>query len=268
MRRTACWALLACLCVAACSSTGVLQTTKQKEVDEAADSRTPTKPRDARTRAKLHTELGSLYLQDGNLAVALEELTIAIDIDPDYAKAYATRGLAGFRVREMQAADQDFRRALNLDANDPEINNNYGWFLCQVGREKEAITFFQQAIKNPLYETPEKAYLNAGACYAKLGDLVTAENYVQQSLLIAPNNPQALLQLASINYERGHLDLAKQQLSGLLRRTEPSAEALWLGVRIERRLGERVAEAKYGSQLRRRFPLSPEAQQLLRGNFE
>ncbi|MEF8707783.1 MAG: hypothetical protein V5B38_02395 [Candidatus Accumulibacter propinquus] len=30
-----------------------------------------------------------LYLQNGNLAVALEELTMAIVIDPDYAKAYA-----------------------------------------------------------------------------------------------------------------------------------------------------------------------------------
>ena len=267
MRKTA-LAIFACLCLAACSSTGISQANKQKEAEEAADSRTPTKPRDARTRAKLHTELGSLYLQDGNLAVALEELTIAIDIDPDYAKAYATRGLAGFRIREMQAADQDFRRALSIDANDPEINNNYGWFLCQVGREKEAITFFQQAIKNPLYETPEKAYLNAGACYAKLGDLAVAENYIQQSLHIAPNNPQALLHLARINYQRGYLELARQQLADLLRRTEPSAEALWLGVRVERRLGERVAEARYGSQLRRKFPLSPEAQELLRGNFE
>lgn len=260
---------LACLCITGCSSSGgVLPSSKQKDPEEAPDSRTPTKPRDARTRAKLHTELGALYLQNGNLAVALEELTIAIDIDADYARAYGTRGLADFQVREMQMADQDFRRALSLDANDPEINNNYGWFLCQVGREKEAISFFQRAIRNPLYETPEKAYLNAGACYARLGDLASAEDYVQHSLRIVQNNPQALLQLAGINYQRGHLELAKEQLSELLRKTEPSAEALWLGVRIERRLGERVAEARYGSQLRRKFPLSPEAQELLRGNFE
>lgn len=268
MRRKACWAILACLCIAACSSSGVLQTTKQKEVDEAADSRTPTKPRDARTRAKLHTELGSLYLQDGNLAVALEELTIAIDIDPDYAKAYATRGLAGFRVREMQSADQDFRRALSLDANDPEINNNYGWFLCQVGREKEALGHIQAAMTNPLYKTPEKAYLNAGSCYARIGDLATAEGYVQQSLRILPGNPQALLELANINYRKGDLELARQELGDLLRHNEPNAEALWLGVRIERALGNRSAEARYTSQLRRKFPLSPEAQELLKGKPE
>jgi type IV pilus assembly protein PilF len=245
-----------------------LRRAQQKASEEAADSRTPTKPRDPRTRAKLHTELGALYLQNGNLAVALEELTMAIVIDPDYAKAYATRGLAGFHVREMQLADQDFQRALSIDGNDPEINNNYGWFLCQIGREKEGIAFFQKAIKNPLYETPDMAYLNAGTCYAKLGDFAAADDYVQHSLRIAPGNPQALLQLANINYQRGHLELAKQQLAELLRKTEPSAEALWLGVRVERRLGNRPAEARYGNQLRNRFPLSREAQELLRGNVE
>lgn len=260
--------LLASVGVAACSSGSVAPSSTQKAADESVDSRTPTKPRDARTRAKLHTELGSLYLQNGNLPVALEELTIAISIDPDYAKAYATRGLAGFHVREIPFADQDFRRALSLDANDPEINNNYGWFLCQIGREKEAIEFFQRAIKNPLYETPEKAYLNAGACYVRLGDLASAEAYIEHSLRIAPNNPQGLLQLAGINYRRGHLEQAKQELSDLLRNTEPSAEALWLGVRIERRLGDRVAETRYANQLRRKFPLSPEAQELLKGNLE
>jgi hypothetical protein len=40
--------------------------------------------------------------------VALEELTIAIDIDPDYAKAYSTRGLAGFQARELQLPTRTF----------------------------------------------------------------------------------------------------------------------------------------------------------------
>ena len=50
-------------------------------------------PKDVYTRAKLHTELGSMYFQNGNFIVALEELTIAISIDANYAQAYSTRGL-------------------------------------------------------------------------------------------------------------------------------------------------------------------------------
>lgn len=269
MRKAARWlALGLALALAGCSSGSFFSSAPKKVEEELVDSRVPSKPRDPRTRAKLHTELGAMYLQSDKLAVALEELSIAILVDPDYATAYSMRGVAAFRVREMQMADEDFRRALSIDGKDPDINNNYGWFLCQVGREREAIPYFQKAIKNPLYETPEKAYLNAGSCYAKLGDLDTAEGYVQQSLRIAPGNPQARLELANISYRRGDLELAKQQLGDLLRRGEPTAEALWLGVRVERGLGNRSAEARYGSQLRKRFPLSPEAQELLKGRVE
>ena len=81
--------------------------------------------------------------------------------------------------------------------------------------------FLQRAIKNPLYETPDRAYLNAADCYAKLGELDKAEAYAQQSLRIAPDSAQALLKLADINYRRGDLQLASEQLSDLVRRVEP-----------------------------------------------
>ena len=89
--RNAVLALLVCLCLGACSSVPLSLPSKQPDPEEAADSRRPSKPRDARTRAKLHTELGALYLQANQLATALEELTIAIDIDPSYAKAVHTK---------------------------------------------------------------------------------------------------------------------------------------------------------------------------------
>ncbi len=259
--------LLVCLALAACSS-GSLAPVAKKPVEDEADSRRPTKPRDPRTRATLHTELGAMYLHAGNLTVALEELSIAILIDPDYATAYSMRGLAAYRIRELQLADQDFRRALSLDGKDPEIQNNYGWFLCQVGREQEGLGHVQAAMRNPLYKTPEKAYLNAGSCYARIGDLTTAEAHVEQSLRILPGNPQALLELASINFRKGDVERARDELVELLRHNDPNAEALWLGVRIERALGNRPAEARYTSQLRRKFPLSPEAQELLKGRPE
>ncbi|MEF8755461.1 MAG: type IV pilus biogenesis/stability protein PilW [Accumulibacter sp.] len=259
--------LFFCLGLAACSSGSVSPAAKKPAEDEV-DSRQPTKPRDPRTRAKLHTELGAMYLQSGNLTVALEEMSIAILIDPDYATAYAMRGLAAYRIRELQLADQDFRRALSLDGKDPEINNNYGWFLCQVGREKEGLGHIQTAMRNPLYKTPEKAYLNAGSCYARIGDLASAEAHVEQSLRILPGNPPALLELASINFRKGDVERARHELVELLRQNDPNAEALWLGVRIERALGNRPAEARYASQLRRKFPLSPEAEELLKGRAE
>ncbi|MDR0578395.1 MAG: type IV pilus biogenesis/stability protein PilW [Candidatus Accumulibacter sp.] len=233
----------------------------------AATPSTPT-PKDPRTRARAHTELGSLYFQDGNLIVALEELTLAAAIDPDYAPALSTRGLVLYYVKEYESAEKDFRRALSLEESNPDINNNYGWFLCQTDRAKESIPYFERAYKNPLYQTPANAYLNAGACHIKNGELDPAEDALRRSLRLAPDNPQALYHLADVYYLRGNFDAARKQLADASRLVEPGPEMLWLLLRTERRLGNQEEERSLASQLRRRFPDSAEYQELLKGNFE
>jgi type IV pilus assembly protein PilF len=240
----------------------------QQSAPQSTDPLSGSTPKDIVTRAKLHTELGSLYFQNGNLIIALEELTIATSINPNYAQAYSTRGLVLYYVKEYDSADKDFRRALSIDDRDPEINNNYGWFLCQIGRENESIEYFQRAIRNPLYQTPDIAYLNAGACHAKLGELDLAEEHIRQSLRFSPENPKALFQLAIVSYKRGNYDAAKLHLNKVVRLSDPDAEVLWLYLRTERRLGDTISESSLAAQLRRRYPDSPEYQKLLKGSFE
>lgn len=233
-------------------------------------SQQPVYGADARTRAKIHTELGAMYFQDGNMAVALEELKIALDADPDYAPAYNVRGLVHTYLREMGEAEADFSKALRLTPNDPEVNNNYGWFLCQNGKERQSIAYFLNAVKNPLYSTPGRAYTNAGSCALKAGDMEGAEQYLQQALRLSRDGAEtARVQLASLNYRRGTLDEARNQIGEVMKTMEPvSAEALWLALRIERKLGNRAAESRYAVQLRSRYPASREYQEFLKGNFE
>ena len=52
------------------------------------------------------------------------------------------------------------------------------------------------------------------------------------------------------------------------RLVSPTSESLFLALRIERKLGERVAEGRFATQLRRRFPGTPEYQALQRGEFD
>ena len=230
----------------------------------------PTYGADPRARAKIHTELGSLYFQEGNLAVALEELKIAITADSTYAPAYNVRGLVNAYLREFGAADEDFRKALNLAPNDPEVNNNYGWYLCEHGKPRQAISYFLNAIKNPLYTTPDRAYTNAGACALKADDLDGAENYLQTAIRLGgESNLVARIQLAQLFYRKGRLDDAKRALGETLKVMEPpSPDALWLALRVERKLGNREAESGFAAQLRSRYPGSPEYQEFLKGNFE
>lgn len=219
-------------------------------------------------RAKVHTELGSLYMLDGRSAVALEEARIALSADPNYAPAYNLLGLIHMGLNEPRLAEGNFEKALKLAPGDPEINNNFGWFLCQNGREDRAIAYFMAAAKNPLYATPTRPYTNAGICSILLKDLKAAEDYLLTALSLSPTNTQALFWLADIAYRQGRHSEARQWINEIEKLIEPTPEVIWLAVRIERKSGNREAEARYASQLRRRFPGSPEHRLLTQGQYE
>lgn len=221
-----------------------------------------------RQRAQVHTELGAAYFGRGQLGIALDELNIAVKADSSYGPAYGVLGLVYMTLREDAKADENFRRALSLDSADSDTSNNYGWFLCQHGKIDESIGYFMAALKNPLYATPDKPYLNAGICMRKKSDDKAAEDYFRKSLALQPRQPQALFHLADINYKRGNYSEARSFISRFFQIATPTAESLWLGVRIERKLGDRSTEASYGLQLRKMYPDSNEAQSLRSGKDE
>ena len=223
---------------------------------------------DAKQRAKVHTELGSLYYADGRFAVSLEEARTALAADPEYAPAYNLLGLVHMTLRENQLAEENFERALRLVPGDAEINNNYGWFLCQTGRERRSIGYFQTALKNPLYATPSKPYTNAGICSLRLKDDAAAEDFLAQALRIDPVNAAANYWLADILFRHDRLGDARKRIEDLHQLGEPNAESLWLAIRIDHRLGDRESEARHIAQLRRKFAGSPEYQKLNQGQFE
>lgn len=223
---------------------------------------------DPRNRAKIHTELAAAYYQRGNMGVALEELRTATAADPSYPAAHGMFGLVYMELREQQLAEQSFDRALRLSPNDPDINHNYGLFLCQTKREPESIKYFLQAIRNPLYAAPWRSYSAAGVCTLRANNVKDAEQFFERALRMEPDEPASLLNLGQIRYRQGKMDDARKLVSRLGKIAEPSPESLWLALRIERRSGQRVAEQSYANQLRRRFPGSPEYQALQRGNFD
>ena len=258
-----CAVLAAALCFEGCA---VSQRTPGQSAEQPVSQQTAST--DTRQRAKVHTELGTLYMQRGNMGVALEEARAALSADPGYAPAYNLLGLVHMQLREDSVAESNFEKALAAAPGDPEINNSFGWFLCQTGREQRSLQHFLAAIKSPLYATPSLPYTNAGICSMRIKDDKAAEDYFVKALRLDGNNDRALYFLASIAYRQGKVAAARQQLQELHKLTEPSAESLWLAVRIERKLGDRDSEARLAAQLRRRFPGSQEQQMLMQGQFD
>ena len=252
--------LVLVLALAACAGEPALQR-EQPVSQQTAGS-------DAVQRAKVHTELGGLYLSQGNLGVALEEARKALSAASGYAPAHSLLGLINMQMRDNRAAEESYQRALRLAPTDPEINNSYGWFLCQTGRERNSLDYFQSALRSPLYATPSLAYTNAGICSLRLKDDQAAEDNFLRALRLDPGNDRAAYFLADISFRQGRLAAARQYLGQLHKRAEPSAETLWLSLRIERKLGDREAEARLSAQLRRRYPDAVETQRLMQGQYE
>ena len=216
------------------------------------------------SRAQAHTELGAAYLQQGKYEIALDEFTQATKIAPNYALAYNGLGLVQSALGLDTEAEANFKKSIELQPNSSESHNNYGSFLCARNRYDESITQFLAAVKNPLYSTPNLAYANAGICADRKKDTKTAEIYLNKALEIEPLTHSAAYQLADIQFRRGDAVTAKTTLKNALV-ASPSAETLWLGVRIERALGDKDGEASYALQLRRQYPNSEQARLLSSG---
>ena len=255
--------LLFALLIAAMSLSGCVSTSSGSAPLAKIDAATQ-----AKDIARVHTELASEYFSRTQYGVALEELNEAIKADPNYGPAYGLSGLVYMELREDALAVKNFEQALRIDPTNSDANNNYGWYLCNRGQEANSIKYFLAAQKNPLYATPERSFLNAGICSRKMGDEVAAEGYLRKALGQQPDLQQALYQLSDLNYKRNNLAESRAYMKRLMQNANPNAEYLWLGVRIERKLGNRDVERGYAEQLRRRFPNANETQAMLAGRFE
>ena len=255
MRRHAFIGMTALILIAGCASTKAPQTPPNQPPPEAA------KPQEATPlqRAQIKTDLAAGYYERGQFDVAIEVLDESQKIEPNYAKTYNVYGLVYTMLGETPKAESNFQRALALAPNDPEIRANWGAFLCATGRAREAIPEFEAALRDPLYKSPEIALINAGKCTAALGDAKKADEYFRRAIAMSPGNPVAAYNLALLAYREARLDDARNWMRPVMRDAAPRAEALYLGMCIERKQGDKQAEVSYQTQLRNRYPDSPEA---------
>ena len=221
-------------------------------------------PVDNRRRAEAHAALAGEYYQRGNFAVALSEVRQAIADDPTYVPAYNMQALVFMQLREDGPARQAFEKALGLEPGNPDVLNNYGWFLC-LQSDPKAIDFILRAANDKRYATPEKAMLSAGLCMRRQGRSTEAEDFLRRAVTIRPDLVGGLFNLAALTFERGAFKDAEIYFSRYTRLASPSLESLVLGVKIAKANGDRVTEDSYLQQLRRLHPDAPQARELLEG---
>ena len=240
------------LVAAACTST---TTQQSKPVTDSGGA-------DGRRRAEVHTMLAAEYYSRGNYSVAISETRLAIKDDPTYYYAYNMQGLVLMELREDGPAREAFTKALQLAPNNPDVLNNYGWFLCLRNEPQRGLEMMRRASTDTLYATPEKAWFSIGLCLRKTGRVAEAEDALRRAILIRPDMIGALYNLAQVSYERGNYRDAENYLNRFTRLATPNIESLVLGVKVARANSDRAAEESYMQQLRRRYPDAPELRDL------
>lgn len=223
---------------------------------------------DGRKRARIRMELAVGYFEQGQTNVALDELKQVIANDPTFPDAYNLRGLIYMRLNDMKQSEESFRRAVALNSKDSNAQHNYGWLLCQLGRYDEANRAFEGAMTNPLYADKAKTLMTQGLCQARAGRKADAERNLARSYELDAANPVTGYNLANLLYQRGEFPRAQFYIRRLNNTDLANAETLWLGIRVEQRLNDRVAMLQLADQLKRRFPQSPEMTSYAKGAFD
>ncbi len=220
-----------------------------------------------RKRARLRLELAIGYFQHGETTVALDEIKQALIADPSYAEAYNMRGLIYMRLSDAGLAEDSFRRAIALNPREPNTLHNYGWLLCQQNRFGDAMQQFAQALAVPTYGDSAKTLMTQGICQLRAGQRAEAEQSLLKAYELDAGNPVIGFNLASLLAQREDWSRAQFYIRRINNSQSANAETLWLGIKIERRLGSREAIAQLAGELQQRFPQSREALAYERGNF-
>ena len=221
-----------------------------------------------RTRARRYLTLAILYFNDGKTTVALDTLKQSIAADPNWFEAYSLRGLIYTRLNDIPLAEDSFKRALSLNPASAAVQHNYGRMLCKQSRVTEALALFRSALANPAYGERAKTWMAQGECQLEAGQRTEAETSFLRSYELDAANPFTGYNLALLLFQRGELQRAQFYTRRLNNSESANAESLWLGIKVERKLENRDAQAQLAVQLKKRFPQSREFLAFERGAFD
>jgi type IV pilus assembly protein PilF len=235
--------------------------------DTEAELVTPSDEPETRRRARIRLELAANYFENGQTAVALDEVKQSLATDPNYADAFNLRGLIFMRVNDLGQAEESFRRSLALKPGDSNVLHNYGWLLCQQRKFPEADQQFLRALSNPNYGSRAKTLMARGLCQTGAGQVAEAEQSLTKAYELDAANPVVGYHLAALLLRRNELSRAQFYIRRINNSQFANSESLWLGIKVERAVGDVVAMRQLADQLRRRYPESRELGSYERGAF-
>lgn len=258
--------------LAACSSSGSSKKSQASLRIETENVRLkePSRQERQENAVRIKTELAIEYMRGRDYRSATAAIEEALKIDPKYQVAWLVRAQIYQFLKVNDRARESYQRGLALQPNNAEINNNYGWFLCDALKQyNQALPYFDKALADPTYPTPEVANLNKGICNSRMKQYNLADSYFERALAMYPDFVPAVKERARNKMAMGEISDADRLFRQYQSRVNQlSPDDLLLGWRIAKAQGETQAAYEYEAQLRTNFPYSPELQSITTGNIQ
>ncbi len=222
----------------------------------------PSAPETQEKSQDINTLISSslAYALRGSLVQAENNIQKALAIDANSVDANNVAGLIYSKANRPALATQYFQKALEIAPNDTSTLNNFGNFLCDMGKLNQAEQIFLRSATHSSNANPEIAYTNAGLCVMRIPDINKAENYFKTALDFNKSNSIALYQLAQINFTKKRGVPALERLQSYAEYAQHTPQSLKLGIEIARLLRDRQTEVNYFNLLQANFPSSQEFQ--------
>lgn len=227
-------------------------------VTETSTRNEPPAPPSEKLQRQL--DLGVGYLRQGDYQRAKEKLNRALDIDPKNAVVHATFGLLFQLEGESDLAERYFRDAIRYDPGDAQARNSYGAFLFSQQRYREAAEQLEKAVENRFYTNRPTVFENLGVAYTRLGDMDSADYAFTRSVQLNPDQPRALLELATIRFDQQNYVESRELYRRHTRVAAKTAKTLWLCIRLARIFKDYNEEASCIEALEGIYPASKEYQ--------
>ena len=166
--------------------------------------------------------LGTALVRDGQTAKG--QLVIdKILRNGDSAEARLLMGTTKYMAKDFSGARDDLQKALDLNADLPDVHAYYGMALLSTGDPAAAKEAFARELKiNP---NNFDANLQMGLLSRQDEQNDEALKYLQHALQIRPGDPGVRYQIAVLEMATGQLDAARRDLESLIKDSPDFLEA-------------------------------------------
>jgi tetratricopeptide (TPR) repeat protein len=166
--------------------------------------------------------LGTALARDGQAELAQRVINPLMQ-GPDSAEKHMLLGTAKFAARDYQAALEDFRKAVEMNPNMPEVNSYYGQALFSNGHTEESQAYFEKELAHNPNDFQSNVHL--GLLLKQDQKYDESLQYLKRALASRPGDVAVRYQIALAKMAQGKDTIALDELEEIVSESPKFLEA-------------------------------------------